>query len=852
MMENSYLFTFRTWIQQKIQSVLNPKPNHNSFVIWCDPGHCWKELLELSLQGSGIQLWADETHELSLRDRFLNEPRTPQVIWLPVDRQDIGYFMVCALQAERIVQISISEALVEFGVDLPVDQIKELEPILPPHALQWIDYPLSEWKEKFSVGEVKVSMVDDETILAILASPGNGLYDLISPAQLPILNRRLVDDFGLPALYEGQVPVEISTIDIESWRVRSMAVMLVTEADRTLSVNPIGDPEKVIHNQSARERALKLLLLWQNTFDQVDAFERLATKADALTTLQYWSKNLTGIPVPLSSPVVESIRFQLELESLAHLESFEELAQYLSQRIDSYREHAKGFWGKRAKKRVGWVELVNLAESCLTLKHQVGVEKRWKSLLDATSWFVETGWRVDWIGEQLFKENEHIPGALIGVRAKLRQAYLRHLDRVNTIFADLILNSTVNKQLPFPYEYVGEQLAEMIQTTPKQPIAVIITDACRYDIGCRLVEVINQNEPTRRAEVSPARAAVPTITPLGMTFALPGIAQQVRVQLIDNPTQPWLITSEHFAGNLAEAAQRREWLKQNFKIKDQAFLNIEQVLNSDSPEIISSKTLGRLVFVFGDELDDHDGVLKPFGLDGVIDRYAALIRRLQSAGYNTIFLATDHGFFHWEPAADEKDGTKPDGDILWKSRRAIVGRNLKHNTAIQVTIPNSDLDCCVPRSVNSFKTYGGLGFFHGGLTLQEWIIPLVSVHFPQKGQKIGGVLKPVAQITSLAQRIKVEQAAQLDIFSGQANENYLSRAVIIKVIQLDTGKVVFKSKKQSIIEPGGKVETIELLIVPGASVPIKSELEMRLLDADDEEILDRRKVTLQVELDDWA
>ena len=333
---------------------------------------------------------------------------------------------------------------------------------------------------------------------------------------------------------------------------------------------------------------------------------------------------------------------------------------------------------------MGWADLVNLAEACLTLKQHVGIEKHWQTVPEATSWFVESGWRVDWIGEQLFKEKDAIPGALIGVRAKLRQAYLRHLDRVNTTFAELVSKSMSNKKLTLPYAYAGEQLAKMMNPLPKQPIAVIITDACRYDIGCRLVEVINQAEPTRRAEVAPACAPLPTITPFGMTYALPGISEQVHVELLDNPDQPWLITAEHFAGNLAEAAQRREWLKQNFKVKDQAFLSMDQVLNSDSPESISSKTLGRLVFVFGDELDDHEGVLKPFGLDGVIERYASLIRRLQSGGYNTIFLVTDHGFFHWEPAPDEKDGAKPEGEILWKSRRAVVGRNLKHNTALQI------------------------------------------------------------------------------------------------------------------------------------------------------------------------
>ena len=852
-MESSNLNSFRAWVQHKIEISMNHKPNHIPFVIWCDPQRNWKKLLELSLEETENKLWADEIHELVLRNRFFREPPTPRVIWLPVDRNDIGYFMVYALQAEQILQISIAEALDEFGVDLPVDQIQAIEPILPAHALQWIDYPLSFWKEKFSVGEVKVSLVDDETILSILASPGKTLSEWITPDRLPILNRRVVDDFGLPPLYEEKIPPDLSSVDAETWRVRSTAAMLVTEADAALPANPPGDQEKVIHNQAARDRTLKLLSLWQNKFDQVEAFEELAARADSISTLQYWAKNLPEVPSPLSSPAVETIRFQIEIENLARLESFEDLGNYLGHHIDTYRLHANGFWGKRARKRIGWSVLVNLAESSLTIKQQAGVEKQWLKLLDATSWFVDYGWRVDWIGEQLFKENDNIPGALIGVRAKLRQAYLRHLDRVNTAFADLISKSSINKNLPYPYEYAGVQLAKMIQTLPKQPIAVVITDACRYDLGCRLVEVLNQTEPTCRADVVPACAPVPTITPLGMTFALPGIAEQVHVQMVDNPVQPWLITAEHFAGNLAEAAQRREWLKQNYKVKDQAFLSIDQVLNSDSPETISSKTLGRMVFIFGDELDDHEGVLKPFGLDSVIDRYASLIRRLQSGGYNTIFLVTDHGFFHWEPAPDEKDGTKPDGEILWKSRRAVVGHNLKHNTAVQTAIPNSDLECCVPRSVNSFKTYGGLGFFHGGLTLQEWIIPIVSVHFPQKGQKIGGVLKPVSLITSLSQRIQVApQATQLDLFGGQAHENYLSRPVIIKVVQPFTGKVIFKSKKQSILEPGGGIVAMDLIIVPGASANIKSELEMLLLDADDEEVLDRTKVTLQVELDDWA
>lgn len=33
----------------------------------------------------------------------------------------------------------------------------------------------------------------------------------------------------------------------------------------------------------------------------------------------------------------------------------------------------------------------------------------------------------------------------------------------------------------------------------KEPVAVLILNACRYDIGCRLAEIVNQGEPIKRA-----------------------------------------------------------------------------------------------------------------------------------------------------------------------------------------------------------------------------------------------------------------------------------------------------------------------------------------------------------------
>ena len=86
-----------------------------------------------------------------------------------------------------------------------------------------------------------------------------------------------------------------------------------------------------------------------------------------------------------------------------------------------------------------------------------------------------------------------------------------------------------------------------------------------------------------------------------------------------------------FGGNLSKAEQRREWLKGKFKLKDGSFLYVGQIADNATSAELNAKTLGKLVFVFGDELDDHDCELKPFGIDHVLERYATVIRRLRGA-----------------------------------------------------------------------------------------------------------------------------------------------------------------------------------------------------------------------------
>ena len=177
---------------------------------------------------------------------------------------------------------------------------------------------------------------------------------------------------------------------------------------------------------------------------------------------------------------------------------------------------------------------------------------------------------------------------------------------------------------------------------------------------------------------------------------------------------------------------------------------------------------------------------------------------------------------------------------------------LSHKTGLVLPVPSSDLNAMVPRSINAFKTYGGLGFFHGGATLQELIIPVVLVHWPQKAKKVNAVLKPVGQITSEMPRVQVEPGAGGQQKLIGADSNLLSRKVLVKIKDLQTGKVIFRHDNAVTIEPAGGAQTIALSRVDASSAPpFGSKLVVVVQDADDEEILAREEVELKVEIDEF-
>ena len=394
--------------------------------------------------------------------------------------------------------------------------------------------------------------------------------------------------------------------------------------------------------------------------------------------------------------------------------------------------------------------------------------------------------------------------------------------------------------LPFAGEALAARLAEK-----KDPAAVIVADAFRFELGKRLTDLINEGQAAPVATVATCKAPVPTTTELGMAYALPVLTKNLRISV--DPEKGWSVHAEGFSQNLALAESRRNWLTAMLGVKSAHMLSISDAMKSGV-----KLPQGKIIFLFGDEFDSqgHEGELALSGPEAYLERYAQVIRKLRDAGYRRTFLTTDHGYFHYIPG-DHEVIEKPEGDIHWKTRRAVVGKNLKHKMAVLTKIAGSELECLTPRSVNAFKTYGGIGFFHRGATLQEWLIPLVCIQWAKKSQKTGIVLKPITEITTQEPIVEIEPETRgkKNLF-GEIDSSYLGRQIAVKVRDTVSGKMLFKSGAVA-VSPKDDIRQIKLEKVPGAEGRYGQKLQLAVLDADNEEILATADVTLKLDMDEW-
>ena len=209
-----------------------------------------------------------------------------------------------------------------------------------------------------------------------------------------------------------------------------------------------------------------------------------------------------------------------------------------------------------------------------------------------------------------------------------------------------------------------------------------------------------------------------------------------------------------------------------------------------------------------------------------------------------MLVVTDHGFIHW-PGSEERHVSPPVAGPAYSSRRALAYPGQTRLNGPQGLAPGGKWRIAVPSGAACFRAYGGLGYFHGGASLQEWIIPCVKIEWPQEASPVNVSIQPIEQILSLRPKIVLEIERE-----GMFIEETLPRQVEVRLLDARQKTILFRSEPK-IITPDQEEVALTLQPLEDVQAERGTLLIIQVLDVRTGEVIATENTTLMVALENW-
>jgi len=391
-------------------------------------------------------------------------------------------------------------------------------------------------------------------------------------------------------------------------------------------------------------------------------------------------------------------------------------------------------------------------------------------------------------------------GLLADVVALGRAAYKRLANRVQAVFVRHLERSGWPPEGRLANADVFDRaVAPRLQESGRR-VALLLIDALRYELG---VELQKQLAEGGQVELQTAFAALPTVTPVGMASLLPGAGQQLQLTRKDDGLVPALGGQA-----LAGVAQRMEVLQRRY---GQRFAELP-LAEFVTPRAAPPGTVELLVLRSNDMDSDfeHNPEAAPGRISHTFRQIVAAVQKLRELGFQEALIVADHGFY-LNTAAEAGDVcARPPGRWVSAHDRMLLGDG-SGDTA-NLVLPAEHLgvrgdfrQIATPRALVAYRA--GLRYFHGGASLQETVVPVISVRLAEAEPR-GGLAQPEVKlsykragkrITTRLPIITVEVGPGDMFWGGRPFE-------ILVEAQAQDGRVVGEAR------PGGPVNAVTRVV----------------------------------------
>jgi hypothetical protein len=267
----------------------------------------------------------------------------------------------------------------------------------------------------------------------------------------------------------------------------------------------------------------------------------------------------------------------------------------------------------------------------------------------------------------------------------------------------------------------------------------------------------------------------------------------------------------------------------------------------------------RLFYIYHDVIDatgDHGVEREVLDACGkAIEQILRLLKRICNSLNGThVIITADHGFLYQRRKIEDPDKSPlpKTEDIIKTNRRYVLrSQHLAEEGTLLFPVPyaESKHSVVVPRGSIRFRYSGkGAQYVHGGASLQEVCVPVITYHHKraEKGDD-GPVQKVGVQVSARARKVTNNRFRVSLVQSNAVEGRWRGRSVTLGLYDPATGEALTDLKTIELSSPSTNAterEFPQTLTVTAVNPPSTAYLIVR--DADDDEELIRESWTVSL------
>ena len=366
--------------------------------------------------------------------------------------------------------------------------------------------------------------------------------------------------------------------------------------------------------------------------------------------------------------------------------------------------------------------------------HTVEARKVWKEYTE-DYYHMDTYYRQYHLafGKSLTVSNDHLDDLFKQVTDKVEGLYTHwFLGELGNNWSDACADELAQYgrvlEVPQQVDFYGQIKDE------DNRIFVIISDAFRYEVAASLAEQLRR-ETQSKVALRACAGIFPTITKFGMAALLP---------------HKELTVEERSSGGLqvladgmsTEAGNRDKVLKTaNRNSVALKYTDLAPMKRAERSALVKGMDV---VYIYHDKVDEashtSDSMVFP-ACDDAIEEIKNIVRIIRNEFSGTrVYITADHGFLYtYSPLSEDAkvDKTTPsEQDVEIDRRYLITRKGATPDYLLPVKFMDDRYDAFAPRaSVRIKKKGGGLNFVHGGISLQEMVVPIIEYHYLRNDSK---------------------------------------------------------------------------------------------------------------------